>query len=102
MHTQSDPQVSDTRLPLLPAPTLVSESIDAVPCLPKVRTARVLLPVAAAYVIAGDVKGSQARALSAKHFLNDPDTLVLDSLRGLCALNPQLALDVKDKGKHTD
>ena len=34
----------------------------------------------------------------AKHFLNDPDTLVLDSLKGLCALNPQLALDTENKG----
>ncbi|KDQ61689.1 hypothetical protein JAAARDRAFT_31152 [Jaapia argillacea MUCL 33604] len=32
-----------------------------------------------------------------KHFLNSPETLVVDSLAGLCALNPQLALDVPNK-----
>ncbi|KAF9006083.1 Dak1 domain-containing protein [Cyathus striatus] len=33
----------------------------------------------------------------AKHFLNNPSSLVLDSLTGLCALNPQLALDPHNK-----
>ncbi|TFK75036.1 dihydroxyacetone kinase 1 [Pluteus cervinus] len=32
-----------------------------------------------------------------KHFLNDPATLVLDSLQGLCAVNPQLVLDSHNK-----
>ncbi|KAG5650709.1 hypothetical protein H0H81_011305 [Sphagnurus paluster] len=32
-----------------------------------------------------------------KHFLNDPSSLVLDSLRGLCAINPKLVLDEKNK-----
>ncbi|KAH9940922.1 dihydroxyacetone kinase [Epithele typhae] len=36
-------------------------------------------------------------SVQAKHFLNNPDTLVLDSLHGLCALNPQLALDTENK-----
>ncbi|KAJ7574397.1 dihydroxyacetone kinase [Mycena floridula] len=31
------------------------------------------------------------------HFLNTPETLVLDSLQGLCVLNPQLALDADNK-----
>jgi hypothetical protein len=35
----------------------------------------------------------------AKHILgNDPSTLVLDSLKGLCELNPQLALDETSRG----
>ncbi|TBU44014.1 dihydroxyacetone kinase 1 [Dichomitus squalens] len=32
-----------------------------------------------------------------KHFLNDPETLVVDSLQGLCTLNPQLGLDKENK-----
>ncbi|KAG6811701.1 hypothetical protein H0H92_006208 [Tricholoma furcatifolium] len=32
-----------------------------------------------------------------KHFLNTPESLVLDSLRGLCAVNPELILDEKNK-----
>ena len=35
---------------------------------------------------------------SIEHFLNAPDTLVLDSLQGLCAVNPRLALDADNKG----
>ncbi|KAH9933297.1 Dak kinase, partial [Fomitopsis serialis] len=34
---------------------------------------------------------------SAKHFLNAPENLVVESLQGLCTLNPQIALDVADK-----
>ncbi|KAI9066978.1 dihydroxyacetone kinase [Trametes sanguinea] len=37
------------------------------------------------------------RCDAAKHFLNDPDTLVVDSLQGLCTVNPQLALDKENK-----
>jgi hypothetical protein len=33
-----------------------------------------------------------------KHFLNDPSSLVIDSLSGLCAVNPHLSLDVHNKG----
>lgn len=33
-----------------------------------------------------------------KHLLNSASTLVLDSLKGLVALNPQLALDIENKG----
>ncbi|ESK97846.1 dihydroxyacetone kinase [Moniliophthora roreri MCA 2997] len=32
-----------------------------------------------------------------KHFLNKPENLVLDSLEGLCTLNPALALDRQNK-----
>ncbi|TFK29675.1 dihydroxyacetone kinase 1 [Coprinopsis marcescibilis] len=32
-----------------------------------------------------------------KHFLNTPESLVVDSLHGLCAVNPQVALDVDNK-----
>lgn len=35
----------------------------------------------------------------AKHILgSDPSTLVLDSLKGLCELNPKLALDAANRG----
>ena len=34
----------------------------------------------------------------AKHFLNDPETLVVDSLQGLCTLNPQLGFEKENKG----
>ena len=33
-----------------------------------------------------------------KHFLDAPSTLVVDSLKGLCALNTELNLDVAQKG----
>ncbi|KAF8887292.1 dihydroxyacetone kinase 1 [Infundibulicybe gibba] len=36
-------------------------------------------------------------SIQSKHFLNTPASLVLDSLRGLCAVNPQLALDAQNK-----
>ncbi|TFK83140.1 dihydroxyacetone kinase 1 [Polyporus arcularius HHB13444] len=36
-------------------------------------------------------------SIQSKHFLNDPETLVVDSLQGLCAVNPQLGLDVETK-----
>lgn len=36
---------------------------------------------------------------SDKHFLNSPSTLVVDSLKGLCAANPNLKLDVENKGR---
>jgi Dak1 domain len=32
-----------------------------------------------------------------KHFLNDPSSLVVQSLQGLCAINPKLGLDVNNK-----
>ncbi|KAG6908783.1 hypothetical protein DXG01_003312 [Tephrocybe rancida] len=34
-----------------------------------------------------------------KHFLNTPESLVLDSLRGLCAINSDLILDEKNKSE---
>ena len=34
-----------------------------------------------------------------KHLLNSAASLVLDSLNGLCALNPQLALDAPNKSE---
>ena len=37
-----------------------------------------------------------------KHFLNTPASLVLDSLEGLCAINPRLALDVQNKSEPTN
>ncbi|KAI0923967.1 hypothetical protein AcV5_009354 [Taiwanofungus camphoratus] len=36
-------------------------------------------------------------SIQSKHFLNSPESLVVDSLEGLCALNPQLSLDPADK-----
>jgi dihydroxyacetone kinase len=36
--------------------------------------------------------------LSAKHFLNNPASLVVESLQGLCAINPKLGLDTTNKG----
>lgn len=38
-------------------------------------------------------------APAAKHFLNNPASLVLDSLQGLCALNPQVTLDSQNKSE---
>ncbi|EIW79314.1 dihydroxyacetone kinase [Coniophora puteana RWD-64-598 SS2] len=38
--------------------------------------------------------------VQSKHFLNTPPSLVVDSLRGLCALNPQIALDEANKVVH--
>ncbi|KAI0047127.1 dihydroxyacetone kinase 1 [Auriscalpium vulgare] len=35
-----------------------------------------------------------------KHFLNSPGSLVLESLEGLCAVNPQLSLDSANKVVH--
>lgn len=35
--------------------------------------------------------------ITGKHFLNHPNSLVLDSLQGLCAVNPQLVLDLQNK-----
>ena len=32
-----------------------------------------------------------------KHFLNDPSSLVIQSLQGLCAINPKLGLDANNK-----
>ncbi|TCD71862.1 Dihydroxyacetone kinase 2 [Steccherinum ochraceum] len=36
-------------------------------------------------------------SVQSKHFLNTPESLVLDSLQGLCTQNPQLSLDTQDK-----
>jgi hypothetical protein len=36
---------------------------------------------------------------SGKHLLNTPDSLVLESLRGLCAVNPQLGIDESKRGE---
>ncbi|CCM00356.1 uncharacterized protein FIBRA_02386 [Fibroporia radiculosa] len=36
-------------------------------------------------------------SVQSKHFTNAPENLVVESLQGLCTLNPQLALDVADK-----
>ncbi|KAI9511391.1 dihydroxyacetone kinase 1 [Russula earlei] len=33
-----------------------------------------------------------------KHFINDPSSIVLQSLQGLCAINPKLSLDPNNKG----
>ena len=38
---------------------------------------------------------------SDKHFLESPATLVVDSLTGLSSTNPNVALDVSNKGKFT-
>jgi hypothetical protein len=37
---------------------------------------------------------------SDKHFVNSPSTLVVDSLKGLCAQNPNVGLDVTHKGTY--
>lgn len=34
-----------------------------------------------------------------KHILRSPTTLVVDSLRGLCSLNPRVGLDEANKGR---
>lgn len=34
---------------------------------------------------------------AAKHFLNTPQSLVVESLEGLCAINPQLAIEPENK-----
>ncbi|PCH44361.1 dihydroxyacetone kinase 1 [Wolfiporia cocos MD-104 SS10] len=36
-------------------------------------------------------------SIQSKHFTNAPENLVVESLQGLCSLNPQIALDVADK-----
>ncbi|KAF8906238.1 Dak1 domain-containing protein [Gymnopilus junonius] len=36
-------------------------------------------------------------SVQSKHLLNSPSTLVVDSLKGLCAVNPQLAFDELNK-----
>lgn len=38
-------------------------------------------------------------ASAAKHVLNDPATLVVDSLKGLAILNPEIKLDEASRGK---
>ncbi|KAF8141640.1 dihydroxyacetone kinase [Boletus edulis] len=38
--------------------------------------------------------------VQSKHFLNSPPSLVLDALRGLCVLNPHLAIDPANKVIH--
>jgi hypothetical protein len=35
---------------------------------------------------------------SGKHFLNNSLSLVVESLEGLCAVNPQISLDAPNKG----
>jgi len=37
-------------------------------------------------------------ASAAKHVLNDPATLVVDSLKGLATLNPDIKLDEAARG----
>jgi hypothetical protein len=37
---------------------------------------------------------------SGKHLLNTPESLVVDSLNGLCTVNPQLSLDEARRGEH--
>ncbi|KAJ8694713.1 hypothetical protein PTI98_007365 [Pleurotus ostreatus] len=37
-----------------------------------------------------------------KHFLNTPETLVIDSLKGLCTVNPKIALDEANKVVYSD
>ncbi|KAF5336703.1 hypothetical protein D9758_015092 [Tetrapyrgos nigripes] len=39
-------------------------------------------------------------SIQTKHFLNSPDTLVVDALSGLCALNPALSFDRDNKIVH--
>jgi hypothetical protein len=38
-------------------------------------------------------------ASAAKHVLNDPATLVVDSLKGLATLNPDIKLDEASRGE---
>jgi len=40
-------------------------------------------------------------ASAAKHVLNDPATLVVDSLKGLATLNPDIKLDEASRGAST-
>jgi hypothetical protein len=40
---------------------------------------------------------ASSSTLMAKHFVNDPSSLVVQSLQGLCAINPKLGLDVNNK-----
>lgn len=35
--------------------------------------------------------------MTAKHFLNTPQSLVVESLEGLCAINPHLAIEPENK-----
>jgi hypothetical protein len=37
--------------------------------------------------------------MSSKHLVNDPKTIVIDSLKGLTALNPNIKLNESQKGK---
>jgi len=39
-------------------------------------------------------------ASAAKHVLNDPATLVVDSLKGLATLNPDIKLDEAARGMY--
>ncbi|KAJ2930839.1 hypothetical protein H1R20_g6263, partial [Candolleomyces eurysporus] len=38
-------------------------------------------------------------SVQSKHFLNSAETIVVESLKGLCDVNPQLALDSANKGE---
>lgn len=38
-------------------------------------------------------------ASASKHVLNDPATLVVDSLKGLATLNPEIKLDEASRGE---
>jgi dihydroxyacetone kinase len=39
-------------------------------------------------------------ASAAKHVLNDPATLVVDSLKGLATLNPEVKFDEASRGEY--
>jgi hypothetical protein len=51
------------------------------------------------------LNGTQAKVhtthheMSTKHVLNDPATLVVDSLKGLAALNPDIQVDEGQRGE---
>ncbi len=40
--------------------------------------------------------------MSAKHFINDPESLVLDCLEALTLVNPQVILDKASKGMRSN
>ncbi|ETW78847.1 hypothetical protein HETIRDRAFT_324192 [Heterobasidion irregulare TC 32-1] len=50
------------------------------------------------FAFGGSSHSSLAMGIQTKHFFNNPSHLVLESLQGLCVINPSVALDTTNKG----
>lgn len=93
------PGNSRLRIPAGPIPLLIKEQSRWETPVSAIRLVTQLLERCQSVRVEFECRLTCRADITAKHILNSPATLVLDSLKGLVALNPHVGLDEAQRGE---